>query len=279
MLHDLIVASTLRQQMLNPNSPPIFAGWLQSGDWRTARVLAYSHSLVVIDAEHGAIDLNQIALCIEVMAGNNCLAIVRIPYTSDSRNAFARRCLDAGAIGILSPNICSKEAAIEFIQNCYYPSEEMPWGKRGFGYGGCNQDGAKFKEYAAVANDRIVIGCQLENRQAFASTEILNEILTSPGLVFTQDGPYDHSGSYLCPGETSDPRVLEDLSKYREACKRNLIVSGKHVVIPTAMNIKAAVNDGYKFIALGTDMLHIDQGVKSVLKVVEEHLQGQQDEK
>jgi 2-keto-3-deoxy-L-rhamnonate aldolase RhmA len=195
-LLDLIQSSTLRLQMKDPSSDPIFAGWLQSGDWKTARTLAYTFDVVVIDAEHGSMDLNDIALCIEIMAGNNTQSIVRIPYSSDDRSAFARRCLDAGAIGILAPNVRSKKMAINFIENCYYPTEETPWGKRGYGYGGCNQDGEMFQEYAKIANDRIIIGCQLENKDAFVE-DTLRDILSAPGLIFTQDGPYDHSGSYL----------------------------------------------------------------------------------
>ena len=151
------------------------------------------------------------------------------------------------------------------IQNCYYPTEATSWGKRGFGYGGCNCDGAKFKQYAGVANDRIVIGCQLENKSAFDES-VLADILTTEGLVFTQDGPYDHSGSYLCPGETSNERVVADLARYRKACSSAAVVAGKHVVLPTDDNIRAAVSDGYRFIALGTDMLHIHQGCESVLQ-------------
>jgi 2-keto-3-deoxy-L-rhamnonate aldolase RhmA len=258
-LHELLLSSTLRTQMTTPNSSPVYAGWLQSGDWRTARALAYTFSVVVIDAEHGAIDLDQIALCIEVMAGNNCQTIVRIPFTQDKRAAFARRCLDAGAIGILAPNIQSQEQAFAFIENCYFPTEKTPWGKRGYGYGGCNQDGKAFKEYAAVANDRIIIGCQLEHKDAFEDNT-LDDILSTPGLIFTQDGPYDHSGSYLVPGETSDPRVLADLNKYRVCCQKHNVVAGKHVVLPTHENITQALQAGYRFVAVGTDMLAVVQG-------------------
>ena len=98
-------------------------------------------------------DLDDVALCIEVMAAQGCLSIVRVPLDADSRKAFARRCLDAGAVGILFPNIRNAEEAREAITNCYYPNESFP-GTRGYGYGGCNGDGARFAEYAAFANER-----------------------------------------------------------------------------------------------------------------------------
>ena len=75
--------------------------------------------------------------------------------------------------------------------------------------------GAAFRDYAAIANSKIVIGVQLEHHRAFEPAT-LAAILSVPGLCFTQDGPYDHSGSHLVPGETSDPRVMAELKRYRE---------------------------------------------------------------
>lgn len=135
-LHDLIVGSTLRERFAAGEL--VTAGWLQSGEWKTARALAAHHEVVVIDAEHGAIDLDDVALCVEVMAGNGCLSIVRVPLDDDGRKAYARRCLDAGAIGILFPNVRSREQAEAHIRNCYYPEEGSDVdGTRGFGYGVC----------------------------------------------------------------------------------------------------------------------------------------------
>ena len=289
-LHTLIVESDLRRRMLmsgggggggtgRGGDEVVLAGWLQSGDWRTARALGACHDVVVIDAEHGAISLDQIALCVEILAGNGCLAIVRVPFDDDARKAFARRCLDAGAIGILFPNVTSKAQAEACIRNCYYPSAAAGGsdnrgvsGTRGFGYGGCNLDGLKFAEYAKVANDRIVVGVQLEHRTAF-ELENLSDILSTPGLCFTQDGPYDHSGSYLCPGSTSDPRVLADLEKYRTACRAAGVVAGKHVVQPTVEAISEAVAVGYRFIAMGTDMLSLYHGQQAALDIARQSLE------
>jgi len=262
-----LLNSTFRQQLLDKEAPPVFAGWLQSGDWRTARALSAHHSLVVIDAEHGGISLDQIACCIEVMGGNDCLSFVRVPFDSDDRKSFARRCLDAGAVGILFPNVQSLAEAKTAVMNCYYPSDEYPEGGRGFGYGGCNIDGLGFGEYAKTANDIVCIGVQLENRHAFNPRSNCSEIMTCPGLVFTQDGPYDHSGSYLCSGNTCDPRVVSDLEEYRRIAADHGVASGKHVVVVTDKAIQENVANGYKFIALGTDMMHVMSGAERVLKI------------
>ena len=125
--------------------------------------------------------MNDIALCVEVLAANGCLAIVRVPFDADTRKAFARRCLDAGAIGILFPNVQSGQEAEALVRNCYYPAAEGVSGTRGFGYGGCNVDGAEFDRYAALANSKVVVGVQLENTAAF-SEETLRSV-TVPSLM------------------------------------------------------------------------------------------------
>eukprot|EP00730_Choanoeca_flexa_P015666 TRINITY_DN7244_c0_g1_i2.p1 TRINITY_DN7244_c0_g1~~TRINITY_DN7244_c0_g1_i2.p1 ORF type:complete len:250 (+),score=32.40 TRINITY_DN7244_c0_g1_i2:88-837(+) len=206
----------------------------------------------------------RVALCLEVMAANGCYGIIRVPLDSDSRKAFARRCLDAGALGILFPNVTSAEQAKESIMNCYYPSAEGISGTRGYGYGGCNQDGAAFSAYTQQANQKIVIGVQLENKVAFEPST-LDAILKVPGLVFTQDGPYDHSGSYLVPGQAHDERVLADLERYRSACAKHGVVAGKHLVDPTEELVSRAIKEGYKFVAMGTDMCHVQRDAKRAL--------------
>jgi len=195
-----------------------------------------------------------------------CSPFPAIP-TPQARKAFARRCLDSGAIGILFPNVQSGPEAVDLVKNCYYPAAAGVSGTRGFGYGGCNADGAEFAAYAAAANSRIVVGVQLENTRAFAE-DTLREILAVDGLRFTQDGPYDHSGSHLVPGATADARVVAELARYRAMAQTAGIPAGKHVVQPTPQNIAEAVEAGYSFIALGTDMQHVQQGCARAMAVV-----------
>lgn len=45
------------------------------------------------------------------------------------------------------------------------------------------------------------------------------------------------------------------------------ICAGKHVVIPTKQNIERAVKDNYGFIALGTDMLHLQAGSQKCIEI------------
>lgn len=47
----MLLHSDLRDRMAA--NQLVTAGWLQSGDWKTARALAKHHDVIVLDCEHG----------------------------------------------------------------------------------------------------------------------------------------------------------------------------------------------------------------------------------
>jgi hypothetical protein len=71
--HKLITASTVRDDMAAGRQ--ISAGWLQSGDWKTARAMAACHKYIVLDCEHGA----QISLP-GWKAAHRCRSCSRAPF-------------------------------------------------------------------------------------------------------------------------------------------------------------------------------------------------------
>ena len=50
------------------------------------------------------------------------------------------------------------------------------------------------------------------------------------------------------------------------------VVAGKHVVWPTEETVRAAVSDGYGYIALGTDIQHVVAGAKNVEAIAKKAL-------
>ena len=91
-LHELILGSDLRERLCGEDEREsgggevVLSGWLQSGDWKAARALGamrlWSSTLSTVHT------LDQIALCVEVLAGNGCLAIVRVPFDNDDRKSL-----------------------------------------------------------------------------------------------------------------------------------------------------------------------------------------------
>ena len=261
---NLIQNSDIRDKM--KRGELVTAGWTQANSPLVIAALA-EHKVIVIDAEHAGTEVSDVVALVTAATANGALCLVRVPQEDGPRQPYARRCLDAGVIGVLFPDVRTKAQAVERISVCYYPSEETPWGTRGTGFGQSNQFGSDMPGYTSIWNQKVIAGVQLEHKVAFEDPT-LDDILATPGLIFTQDGPYDHSASYLVSGKTGDPRVVADLTKYRAACKRHGIVAGKHNVWPDEANIKATVADGYGFLALGTDLQLVVAGARRLEELV-----------
>eukprot|EP00750_Incisomonas_marina_P007813 INCI15057.5.p1 GENE.INCI15057.5~~INCI15057.5.p1 ORF type:complete len:152 (-),score=23.35 INCI15057.5:105-560(-) len=73
-------------------------------------------------------------------------------------------------------------------------------------------------------------------------------------------------------GDIEDPRVLRDLALYRKKCGEHAVTAGKHVVVATVDTVREAVEAGYSFIALGTELLHIMNGADSVVATAQRTL-------
>ncbi len=175
-----------------------------------------------------------------------------------------KKALDSGADGIIVPMVCSEEDAINAVGYAKYPPE----GKRGVGlaraqhYGFC--DGfEKYKEF--VQKDLIVIA-QIEHIEGINN---LDAILKTPGIDGTIIGPYDLSGSLGIPGKFDDIRVKNSLNIFKAICDKNKFSKGFHVVNSDPVKIQERINEGYRFIAYGTDYLFMgDTAIKGMMELI-----------
>ena len=108
-----------------------------------------------LDAEHGAYGPEQIPALLQ--AAGDCPCLVRIPGPDE---AWVKKVLDAGAAGIIVPQISTIEQAQSVINYSKYP----PLGKRGVGLGRAHGYGKDFADYLANANDQTIIVLQAETR-------------------------------------------------------------------------------------------------------------------
>ncbi len=56
-----------------------------------------------------------------------------------------------------------------------------------------------------------------------------------------------------------------------DACAKAGKSAGLHVVIPTAENIEKALKDGFTFIAVGADIVYLNQASRSAVEEVKKH--------
>jgi 2-keto-3-deoxy-L-rhamnonate aldolase RhmA len=78
-------------------------------------------------------------------------------------------------------------------------------------------------------------------------------------------GPYDLSASYGIAGQLDHPLVREAHTRILEATKQAGAVAGIHVVHPPVHQVKARLDEGFRFIAYGADMLFLGQQCRDAM--------------
>jgi 2-dehydro-3-deoxyglucarate aldolase len=238
--------------------------WIQIGHPACAEILANAgFDWICVDLEHGIISLESMASLFRAIERYDCVPVARVPANDP---VWIHRTLDAGAGGLIIPMVNSKDEAEKAIAESKYP----PLGRRGFGYSRANSYGANFDGYKKQANDDIAIILQVEHIDAVRN---IDEILSLKGLDGTFIGPLDLAGSMGAIDNLEDPSFKSSLRTYLDACKKYRKPAGMHIVRPDVSNIKKAVKDGYKMIALGLDVVFLEEKSRELLTGVAELIQ------
>lgn len=242
------------------NKELTLGSWITIGHPNVAEILANAgFDWLVIDIEHNPIDPAMIQTLITTIQSKEVKAFVRV---SKNEEVVIKQVLDAGADGIIVPMICSKEDAIQAVNYAKYP----PIGKRGVGLARAQQYGRQFDAYKQWVDEGLVVIAQIEHIDGIKNLE---DIISVPGIDGTIIGPYDLSGSMGMPGEFEKPVVKDALAKYIDICKTHKFPMGFHVVNADPAKIQEKIDEGYSFIAYGTDFLFMgDTAAKgmSILK-------------
>jgi 2-keto-3-deoxy-L-rhamnonate aldolase RhmA len=232
----------------------IAAGRTTIGSWvtlahpGTAEVMAASgFDWLVIDVEHGGYDLETATALIRAMQAvqPSCQPLVRI---TQNDTLEIRRCLDAGAYGVIVPMINTREAAQQAVAAAHYP----PKGVRGYGFTRANRYGTEFAPHLEWAEREHTVVVQIEHVEA---VEHIDEIVSVEGVDCAFVGPWDLSGSMGLPGQLDHPRVTSALERVVACCGEHGKAAGLLVTVPTPEAIAAASQRGFTFLALGVDAL------------------------
>src|SRR5687767_8804058 len=122
---------------------PSVGTWMTLGHPGIAEILANAgFDWVVVDLEHSVICIDQAGDLIRTIDLCGVAPLVRL--TSNDAN-LAKRVMDAGAHGVIVPNVCSVAEAVNAVAMVRY----APEGIRGVGLGRAQGYGPKFKEYMA----------------------------------------------------------------------------------------------------------------------------------
>lgn len=223
--------------------------WIQFGHPSIGEVLgAAGFDWLVIDLEHSVITLPETQALITAIAPTGAATIVRL---SSNDPVQIKRVMDAGATGVMVPNVRSAAEARAAVEAVHYP----PRGTRGVGLARAQGYGADFAAYRDALADTAVVIVMIEHVDA---VEAVDEILAVDGVDGWIVGPYDLSGSLGIPGELDDPRVSAMLERVREAGERAGRPGGLHVVEPDPGALEALIARGLRLLGYGTDARFLD---------------------
>ena len=204
-----------------------------------------------LDAEHGAFGPTEIVSLLQ--AAHDCPCLVRIPGPDE---AWIKKVLDAGAAGIIVPQISSAEQAQDVINYAKYP----PQGKRGVGLGRAHKYGREFSSYLQNANAETVIVLQAENQPALDN---IDAIATVNGVDAILVGPYDLSASLGKTGDLAHPIVQTAIQKISQACITHDTRLGIFGVC--AEDVAPYKQLGFTLLTVGVDTLFVESSASAAL--------------
>ena len=200
---------------------------------------AIGYDFVMIDGEHGPMDLDQVEHMVRAAESFGITPIARIPNHEDST---ILRFLDRGGQGIIVPHINTKEDAESVAQAArYYPD-----GHRGMaGSGRAHDYGMGGADSTGWVNSQILVVPMCEETQAVGN---LDEILSVPGVDVVHVAASDLGQSMGNPGP-------EEVRRLMRGVVPRIHAGGKYVGV--GGNSPADVDGVAEFIRLGASFVTI----------------------
>jgi 4-hydroxy-2-oxoheptanedioate aldolase len=220
-----------------------------------AQVLASSGvDCLIIDMEHGPIDLATAHAMIAATRGTSATPIVRLPWAEPW---LAKAVLDAGAFGINFPMVSNAALARATVRAVRYP----PQGTRGYApsYAPIRW-GLAPPDYIGIANDEILNVVTIEEPEAIAR---LDEILAVPGIDLVVIASFDLSMSMEVPGRFDDPELLRLVAVAEGKVRAAGLPLGGVALSAAAAEAKRAA--GYRLLLLGFDVLLVDAAARDAV--------------
>jgi 4-hydroxy-2-oxoheptanedioate aldolase len=201
---------------------------------------------VVIDREHGSVDLETTENLIRAAAATGICPLVRVSHCDP---VAIRQPLDMGAAGVHVPQIESAEQARRAVQAAKF----HPLGERGLQpyVRAASYRAFPTAEFLEESNENTVIVLHIEGARGVAA---FDEIVQVEGVDVAFLGPYDLSQSLGIPGMVESPLVKEKMKTILEKAK------GKRLAIGTYCD---DVNAALEWRSLGVTYLAVslDAGI------------------
>ena len=210
---------------------------------------------VVIDAEHGQLDWQEIVAHLRAAVRSRTVTLVRIAALDA---ALVKRALDLGADGVVVPWMETAEQVRQAVSFARYP----PQGQRGIGGERATGWGQAVAEHVAEANDHVLVVPLIETRLGAAQA---HELAAVDGVELFMFGPSDLSSSFGHRGQWEGPGVAEEILRVKDVIR----AAGKHcgIMARGTDDMAQRVAQGFGLVALASDVGLVAGGLKTALEV------------
>ncbi|WP_407169623.1 HpcH/HpaI aldolase family protein [Bradyrhizobium sp. ORS 111] len=217
---------------------------------QTVQIMAQSLDWIIVDLEHGPIDLTTAHAMIVATSGTSCVPMVRIAANEPH---LAKAPMDLGALGINFPMICNRQDAEKAVRSVRYPPKgDRLWGP----FHAPFRWGVSMADYMATADDDMICMITIEHVEA---VNRIDEIMATPGIDLAVIGPGDLATSINKRGLPDDPEVVALMQRAEAGIMKSGVPIGG--VARTAEQANAMIDCGYLALALGFDWSLFQRGI------------------
>lgn len=243
------------------NSEKQIGLWLSLRNNLAAEVVSTSgYDWLLIDMEHTPNDVSTVLTQLQAVASGGSTAIVRPPWND---TVMIKRLLDIGAPGLLLPMIQSVEEAESAVAATRYP----PKGVRGVtGTSRANAFG-RIKDYYDRVDDELAVLIQLETRAAIEQAIPIASVDGVSGVFF---GPADIAADIGKLGQPLCDEVWELIMPAAKSLMERGIPVG--TLVGDADFAARLLNEGFTFVACGSDLGLLINGADNLLSSVKNKL-------
>ena len=239
------------KERLRTSREPSFGTWVSSSSLVCLDALkGLGFEWFMIDTEHAQVNPETLAAMVSLLAESGPTPLVRVGNVDQY---LVKQALDSGSHGILVPLVSTEAQAKAAVSFAKYP----PDGVRGAAAAAASRYGKELATYLRTANAETLVGVQIETKEALDHLEAIAGV-DGVDLLFV--GPQDLTLSLGLLDDRKNPRVREAMRAVVEVCERHGKVPGTLVV--DSDERKAAVDLGYRFISLASDVRFLIDGAK-----------------
>ncbi|MGA8709650.1 MAG: HpcH/HpaI aldolase family protein [Thermoplasmata archaeon] len=233
---------------------PCFGTWISSSSLVSLDALkGLGFEWFMIDTEHAPVNPETLAAMVSLLGEGGPTPLVRVGNVDQY---LVKQALDAGSHGILVPLVSTADQAKAVVAFAKYP----PDGVRGAAAAAASRYGAELASYLRTANAEILVGVQIETKEALDNLEAIASV-SGVDILFV--GPQDLTLNLGLLDDRKNAKVREAMHAVVEACERHGKIPGTLVI--DAEERQVAVKLGFRFISLASDVRFLLTGARSYL--------------